>query len=475
MDNRHMTTLEARRVETYLRLQAEALLRGSCAEALDAADTSRYGAVLGTAGKPDSGPRKSLGGWPPHGLSWLRWLASQAWALADVGAVDDATANSVVRDLSQALAARGAAEDFGWRGGEIRPAEDSSLPTGPMRIVHVGAAVDGELEGGPFPVRLGTMLLCPDTALLTMTARPPAVLAAPGPGVGRLRSMMQALRQWPTTDDKGASYRLSFSGGGNGELWEGMLRFHPGPPGDARWLDIGLPGAEPLRVSLDTAPAATTATKALPAGEAAERYVDALAFQLFHNSCSGDHRSGRDMGAAVCGLLGAGVLAADSPALGRLAAVASRLRRRVELPDVPPAVLPEHWQRMLRRRRARNGPVGVIPFAAVLPELDGTRCAILRVSSEQDSATIDVYARGWPYRHLLDGDDGPFFWTARDDAGGCYVASSEFGSRSSDGEAQLALDLRPAINPRARELEVILTGRTGEVSVSVPLDWQEEL
>ena len=45
----------------------------------------------------------------------------------------------------------------------------------------------------------------------------------------------------------------------------------------------------------------------------------------------------------------------------------------------------------------------------------------------------------------------------------------------SDATADLTLELRPAINPAARELQVILTGRTSEVSISVPLDWQEGL
>ncbi len=457
-----MTAHEARRVETYLRLQSEAALRRARRDEpppLDADELPAAGART----------RKSLG-------DWFRWLASQAWALADVGALDDATASSVIGDLGVALSVRGAFEDFepfGWRAFRMRPAQDGSPPSGPMRVVQVGAAVDGELQGQPFSVRLGTMVLDPDGALLTMTATPPTGPKAPGSGLGQLRTMIHALRQCPATDDKGASYELAFSGGGSDEHWEGTLSLRPGPPEDARWLDVRLPGAEPLRIFLDPDSAAPTTTRALPASEAAERYVDGLALLLLHDACSGDHGSERYVGAAVCGLLGAGVLAADSPVVGRLAGVAARLRRHLALPDTPPADLPEHWQVMLRRQRGRNGPIGVIPFAAVLPELDGARCAIMRITSERRSATIEVYARGWPYRPTLDGHHGPFFWTARDDAGGCYAASSGARWRSSHGTAELTLDVRPAINPRARELQVILTGRTGEVSVSVPLDWQE--
>ncbi len=45
----------------------------------------------------------------------------------------------------------------------------------------------------------------------------------------------------------------------------------------------------------------------------------------------------------------------------------------------------------------------------------------------------------------------------------------------SDSTADLTLGLRPAIDPAARQLQIILTSRTGEVGLSVPLAWQEGL
>ena len=67
-----------------------------------------------------------------------------------------------------------------------------------------------------------------------------------------------------------------------------------------------------------------------------------------------------------------------------------------------------------------------------------------------------------------------FWWSARDDLGGRYVVG-EGGWSSSDGEADLDLEFSPAINPQARLLDIILTGTTTQVTVSVPLDWQEAL
>jgi hypothetical protein len=37
------------------------------------------------------------------------------------------------------------------------------------------------------------------------------------------------------------------------------------------------------------------------------------------------------------------------------------------------------------------------------------------------------------------------------------------------------VNLRPPIDPRARTLQIILTGPDSEASVTVPLDWQEGL
>ena len=58
--------------------------------------------------------------------------------------------------------------------------------------------------------------------------------------------------------------------------------------------------------------------------------------------------------------------------------------------------------------------------------------------------------------------------------GGWYLTSEDGWSYSSE-RADLDLRLHPAIDPQARELQIILTGRTGEVSVTVPLTWQEDL
>ena len=87
-----------------------------------------------------------------------------------------------------------------------------------------------------------------------------------------------------------------------------------------------------------------------------------------------------------------------SPALGRLTAVAARLGLDLPVPlaEIRPRRLPEDWLGLLARCDRDDGPAGVIPVAAVLPELDGMRCAIAELESEPEWATIRVHARGWP-------------------------------------------------------------------------------
>jgi hypothetical protein len=65
-----------------------------------------------------------------------------------------------------------------------------------------------------------------------------------------------------------------------------------------------------------------------------------------------------------------------------------------------------------------------------------------------------------------------FEWNARDDLGGWYVLGNA-GWSYSDGEADLDLQFTPALDPRARSMDIILTGVTTRVTVTVPLDWQE--
>jgi hypothetical protein len=416
-------------------------------------------------------------------------LTELATAFASAGAVDEYTAESVVADLRTALAARGLVDQdelvgriggLGWR---LRT-QPAAPRTGAVRAIPVGAVTRYEADGQSGRVFLGAMVLDANSAELTVLARFSPAVDASSVAMTRRHGrhpLMTTFDACSATDDRGGSYHAHFSGGGSDEDWDGTLHFSPVPPATARWLDVTVPGAAPVRVDLTAAPVsyAVTSTPLAPEG-LAERYVDGQCIELLESSHGGvladDEAVSR--AAAVAGLLLSGVLTDRSPALRRFAAVARRLRLSLpaSLASVRPAALPAVWLAVQDRRDRDDAPTGIIALAAMLPELEGAHCVVTGLRSEPEGTTLHVHARGWPTApHFRSVSLEPFTWTARDDVGGWYVTEHAGGGFSSDGRADIDMRLLPAISPAARSLEIILTGKTGQVSVTIPLDWQEGL
>ena len=488
--------LDRERAETYLRVQAEAelqvalgFLRG---EVFDILEWRQQRAEIRPI-RQDLSERWLSSGWKvprearPAEVCLLR-ISTLGRALAAAGAIDDAIAADVLADLQAAVAIRGLIPAERLLGGPMRslaslyfPAQRlvrAPRPTPPMRLIPAGTVATCAVQGQRLRVYLGSIVVDGQSAALSITARlvpdriPPKPLPVP----------WQILNDCTASDDQGGSYGIHFSGGGSDDHWRGHLHLTPVPPAGTRWLDFSLPGTDPVRLRVDGAPRNLPMSElSLPADEAADRYLDAGTAELLTAGDAPD--SEMDEGAdprvawAARGLLGAGVVGPLNPALRRLAAVATQLGLQLPAPldAVPAGPLPADWLNLLARWERHDGPPGTVPVAAHLPDLDGAHCAISELQSSAESATIEVHARGWPepgdsrrpWREL-------FRWTARDDAGGWYVTTVK-GWSFSEAAADLTLELRPAINPAARELQVILTGRTAEVSISVPLDWQEGL
>jgi hypothetical protein len=416
-------------------------------------------------------------------------ITGLAAAMTAIGAISEATQTRVLEDYQTSLAIRGMTEPsliFGhlpWR-----PWAQSPQPytSGPLRATPVGLVADGEIDGSGGRIYLGTLVTGATSTTLTFRARfdqsaqrSQATSAQLRQVRARHHSMLQALQNFAATDSLGGSYSVHFSGGGGGEDWRGRLDISPVPAAAARWLDLSVPGATaPMRIPLDAAPPAhiVSARPLDPAGTA-DRYLDNCMVEQIQEIRPADDEDGGDWPGVfelAADLLAAGVLTTQNPSLGRLAAVAHWLKRR--LPDplsgVEPGVVPAEWLSLLARAASSDGPTGVIPVAAALPVVDGAHCVVTELESEADSMALQVHAQGWPDPHRYGvGRTELFRWSARDDVGGWYT-SSESGWSYSDGEADMDLRLRPAVNPRARELQIILTGRTVEASVTVPLNWQ---
>jgi hypothetical protein len=111
--------------------------------------------------------------------------------------------------------------------------------------------------------------------------------------------------------------------------------------------------------------------------------------------------------------------------------------------------------------------------AAVLPELDGTRSMLAGLRSDAEGAVLTVL--GWGRQlepdHAWSGGMGESWsWWARDDAGRWHIGRPEGGSYG-DGHSEMQLNFFPPLHPGATSLEVTLTGRSGRVTVTVPLNW----
>jgi hypothetical protein len=146
----------------------------------------------------------------------------------------------------------------------------------------------------------------------------------------------------------------------------------------------------------------------------------------------------------------------------------------IEADDRSPCDLPAAWASVLENSHRRDGPPGVAPAAAVLPELDGTRFVLAGLRSYPASSRL--FAMAWGHHRLPSFPRYPgsnhWSWSARDDQGRWHVVSQS-SYRASDQHADLQLVLKPPLHPRATSLEVTLTGPSGQVSATVPLDWRE--
>jgi len=180
----------------------------------------------------------------------------------------------------------------------------------------------------------------------------------------------------------------------------------------------------------------------------------------------------------VTALLDAGLITLDNPAISRLATLARRLGASLpsDLADRPETDFPDRWRSVLNASGAEDGPTGIAPAVAVLPEFDGRRWVIAGLRSAPYSVELEVF--GWgtdPHRNFHHGMEMPtgiFSWWARDDTGRWHVAGTDGGSWG-DMHTDYTLRFTPALHPAATSIDVVLIGQTGRVTVTLPLDWAQ--
>ena len=298
--------------------------------------------------------------------------------------------------------------------------------------------------------------------------------------------------EFTVTDDRGARYRLDHTPGGDLE-WPNLIGLSPAPPENIRWLDVAPPYRQAVRVDLrpagDAVPASISDTKLSPG----EHLLLMLAERLL-TWTPGFPRGGRaagppagpwgamtaGFGDIIAALEAADVLSPLSPVPARLATLCASLDLNGHGIAVPPADdLPEPWLSLLAHyQRRKPDPAqlrdGYAALAASLPELDGIRLTLLGLQHTQGSSALHALARGRtpePRPGPLDIDlSFPLSIWLRD-SGGRWHAGRQDRCHRAGPESAIRLRLVPPLTRPADWVEVQAGGRSAEVRARLPLCW----
>jgi hypothetical protein len=476
--------------ETYLRLLAEAAMRGSLAPAPGApwgSGTDREATMI-TVGR----------------------------ALAAVGAIDVATVEKILTDFDLAARVRqlgrGHAEaawvvqghsarymGLGPAGLPARAGPGPSEPTGDDpeddRFVPVGLTV---------PFRIGAISgeLCLMSFAHTSTGA--RFIAAWDVRTPELQTRLGAeswglvpFEGFTITDDRGARYQLDAKPGSDPQ-WSSEIIVRPAPPRDIGWLDVAGPDYPAVRVGLGPgiAPTANGRPQASDVKlSPGEHLLVMLAERLLTTAPGPPGRLRRraaaipaslramvaGLGDVVRALEAADVLSPLSPVPARLATLCASLDLDGHGIAVPPAaVLPEAWLSLLahyQRRKPEPTPMrdGYAPLAVALPELDGIRLALLGLLHAEEISSLYVLARGPERDHRygpLDIDLAfPLSVWLRDGGGRWHAARPDRRHRGGR-ENTIRLQLVPPLTRPAAWAEIIIGGQSAEVRTTVPLRWE---
>jgi hypothetical protein len=483
--------------ETYLRLLAEAAMRGSLAPAV-------------AARAPNASTIMVVG----H-------------ALTAVGALDPVTAEEILADFRLAVTVRHLHGEPGqgpgqavtvaqWltqgrpvlRGkprpapsagegapGEGTPGDDGSrdradrfVPVG-LTVPFLAGAVSGELCLMSF-AQTGTGA----RFIAAWQVHSPALevqLSHHYPG-------LIPFDEFTVTDDRGARYKLDHTPGSD-LAWPNMIRLSPAPPENIRWLDVAPPYRQGIRVALsrggphspDDEAQVSVSDAALSAGEhllvmLAERLLTGTPEFPRRGMLAAPPTSPRQVvaggfGDIIAALEAADVLSPLSPVPARLATLCASLDLTGHGIAAPPTLdLPEPWLSLLAHyQRRKPEPTqmrdGYAALAATLPELDGIRVTLLGLQHTQGSSVLHVLAQGpapEPRPGPLDIDlNFPLsFWLR--ESGGRWHAARPDRCHQADGESAIRLRLVPPLTRPADWVEVQAGGRSAKVRATLPLRWR---
>ena len=397
-----------------------------------------------------------------HGW-WDSELTVAAGALCAIGAIDDEAAQEIVDDYSLALALRheGQAHHLAMRRTHRQGPEREVPPLQPRRVVPC----DHVVENAAGTIQLRYVSLGDDRTGLAATFRSARSGSRRG---NRARMIMLGAGHWggggppqlTVTDDRGTTARTSFSGGGNESEWEGHFEADRPLARDTAWIEI-----EGERVELaGEQPQVDVSVEALPEEDPALRYLWRRVAATHHV-----HQGGERLEVAIDALVAAGALAADSPELDDVRAVAAAVQHG-QRPRRSARQLPEPWRSLFARGRRADGTIAV---GAVSLQFDGISVAVMSLESTPDGFTAEVeiapgLSGGAPSDTSVGGST--LTWWAADDRGNHY--RGQLGSWSgSDTHSEGSIEFWPPLDARATHLRLLPTAQTSRCVITIPLPW----
>jgi hypothetical protein len=433
------------------------------------------------------------GGQPPVEVG-LHRVSAVLSALRQVGVLSGATAGGLAAEFADALALRGLHDPRGLAspapagpGGATgagaiaadAAAQPGGAPGGRYLAVPVGVVIPAEWDGHEGEVHVLAFVLAPDRAAIT-TSFVSSWREAPAAagGTATPQPSFPPFGGSGVTDDQGRRYGLTLEIAGGGWHESGVLALSAVPPPGTRWLDMPVSPDRSVRIDLTGAPVVRARHEHHPPPPLGELLLGAVAETML----GGGQLVGMSATLLATGLAEVAdaltavrLLAPDSPAASHLAALCARRAIEVRGPWASRARasgLPPPWASVLSGSRRVDGPQGASTATAVLPEINGARFVLAGLSSWERHATVLVFAWGWSRRPREFRPQQPFSWWARDDADRWHVGRIAMHD-AAPGTFQL--ELTPPLHPAARSLDIILTGRAGRITATLPLTWPGRL
>ena len=384
----------------------------------------------------------------------------------------------------------------------------ASPPPPPGRVIPLGQMIP--VRGGDVSGKMYLLSYAQTApgARLTVITRARGEFVPPGiehNGMHRPFAVFP-VHQFTATDDHGTSYRTGFRGrrGQRPDELAGEITLDPGPPPGTRWLDLTTtPGGPAARIGLTprSGPPDGAAVTAREAGTSPGEHLLhhmanrllllALAFPhqiLLHPAvpppepfaCVAD-----GLGDAIAALHACGALSPLSPVPGQLAALCGTLDVTGHGITARPArQLPGPWLSMLAHYHRRTpdqapGRDGCAAAAVALPELDGTRLAILGLHNADGSTVLYGHASGTtpPGPHgppdAETETDFPLRIWVRDSRGQWHAtrATARRWSAEDDREMTLRLEIVPPLSRATTWIEILAAGQSAQARATLPLHW----